>query len=147
MKASSLLLVGTLLLLCASAAFGQGVDVGDRMIREQRERDAASQRRQNEALTRISTLKEQQKTREILRQKDSISFRLNPSLTKKDRQAIAINPEDTKQFLALLQHGRTGIVRLQSANVCNPTDKVIAAASNCPNNIVGKATSYSFRTD
>lgn len=145
MKASSLLLVGTLL-LCTTSAFGQADDAG-RMIREQRERDAASQRTQNAALTRLNTLKEQQKAREILRRKDGISFRLNPSLTKRDREAIAINREDTKQFLALLQQARTGIVRLQSANVCNPLDKVIQAASNCPDNIVGKATSYSFRTD
>jgi hypothetical protein len=36
---------------------------------------------------------------------------------------------------------------LQSANVCNPADNVIQAASGCPDNIAGKATSYSFRTD
>ncbi|MDX6709287.1 MAG: hypothetical protein QOH96_303 [Blastocatellia bacterium] len=146
MKASSLLLVGALL-LCASSAFGQGDDARDRMIQEQRMRDEVSRRKQDAAFARLHVVKEEQKAREMVRRKDGISFRLNPSLTKKDREAIAINPEDTKQFLGLLQQGHTGIVRLQSANVCNPTDKVIQAASGCPDNIAGKATSYSFRTD
>src|SRR5258708_34017127 len=146
MKASNLLLVGAFL-RCASSAFGQGDDARDRMIQEQRVRDEASRRRQDAAFSRLHTLKDEQKAREMVRRKDGISLPLNPSLTKKDREAIAINPDDTKQFLALLQQGHSGIVRLQSANVCNPADKVIQAASGCPDNIAGKATSYSFRTD
>src|SRR5258707_14741969 len=107
MKTSSLILVGALL-LCASSAFGQGDDARDRMVQEQRERDEASRRRQDAAFARLHRMKDEQKVREMVRRKDSISFRLHPSLTKKDREAIAINPEDTKQFLALLQQDQTG---------------------------------------
>jgi hypothetical protein len=145
MKTSRLLVVGALL-LSASSAFGQGDDAAARMAKEeQRERDAASQHRQDQAFARLKSVNEQQRASEIVRRKGSVSFRPHPSLTRKDREAIFINPEDTKQFLTLLQQNHTGIVRIQSANVCDPSDKVVQASGNCPDNIVGKATSYSFR--
>lgn len=119
----------------------------NRNIRAQRDRETAAQiaynRRAAELFRRNAGRDDPAAA--LLRDKNGVYLRYKPSLTKADLEAISIHPADTRQFAAFLKQPDTGIVRLQSGDVCLPNRLVIQADSTCPNNIIGKATLYSFR--
>lgn len=77
----------------------------------------------------------------------SIHVGFKPAVTAFDVRAIEINEEDLRRFDGFLKQPKTGIVRLHNASVCVPNKNIIQADSPCPNNITGKATAYSFRSD
>lgn len=70
---------------------------------------------------------------------------LSPEITKQDSKAIAIHPDDSAAYKDFLQKKNKGIVRLHDAQQCDPHTGVITASSDCPNNILSKATAFSFR--
>jgi hypothetical protein len=119
-----------------------------RMVDDQRARDRISDQKQMESFERLQIIVQasHESNVEIIRRDQSVSFRYKPRLTKDDIKAISIHPADAIQFASFLRQPKTGIVRLQSADVCLPNNLVIQANGTCPNNIIGKATSYSFRT-
>lgn len=78
---------------------------------------------------------------------NSIHVGFKPALTAFDVRAIEVNDEDLRRFDGFLKQPKTGIVRLHDASVCVPNKNIIQADSPCPNNVTGKATAYSFRSD
>lgn len=73
------------------------------------------------------------------------ALRPHPSLNEQDLKAIAPPDEDLKTYAAFLKAPKTGILRLQNADICTPNNLIVQAAVPCPNNVKGKGTAYSFR--
>jgi hypothetical protein len=71
----------------------------------------------------------------------------NPRLNEQDIRAIEVSPADLQNYGEFLKSPKTGIIRLQNADVCSPNDLVLQASNTCPNNITGKATAFSFRAE
>lgn len=129
------------------SAFAQIETENDRNMSDQRARERATQvahnRRVSELLRRGAVYGDPSAT--VVRDKNGVYIKYKPNLTQADLAAISVHPADTRQFAAFLKQPDTGIVRLQSGDVCISNRLVIQADSTCPNNIIGKATLYSFR--
>lgn len=120
----------------------------ERIARELAARDAQMRRISAEGFARLTAISaESQENVRLIRKNGDVSFKYKPALTKQDIEAVSINPADLTQFKEFLKQPDTGIVRLQNAGICLPESQVIQAVGTCPNNIVGKATGYSFRTN
>ena len=120
----------------------------ERIAREQAARDAEMRRTITQGFLRLAAIRaENQENIRLIRKNGDVSFKYKPALTKQDIEAVSINPADLTQFKEFLKQPDTGIVRLQNAGICLPESQVIQAVGTCPNNIVGKATGYSFRTN
>lgn len=72
-------------------------------------------------------------------------LRFDQRLTEADKQAIAVGEEIRKRYSDVLKGGKAGAVRLQNADVCTPNGLIVAATGGCPNNVIAKATAFSFR--
>jgi hypothetical protein len=117
-------------------------------VREQMVRDAEMRRVQQIGFSRLATIKSKaQENVKLVRKDDEVSFKYKPTLTNEDIKAVTIHPADLSQFKEFLRQPNTGVIRLHSADNCLPESRVIQAVGTCPNNIIGKATSYSFRTN
>jgi hypothetical protein len=127
--------------------FAQIETENDRSMREQRTRETAAQiahnRRASELLRRGVVYGDPSAT--LTREKNGVYIKYKPNLTEADLAAISVHPADTRVFAAFLKQPDTGIVRLQNGDVCMSNRLVIQADSACPNNVIGKATLYSFR--
>ena len=67
--------------------------------------------------------------------------------TERDRELTALSAEDRAKFAAFLELPHTGFVRLHDAALCEEKSIIVSATEPCPYNILGKATSYSFRKE
>lgn len=74
-------------------------------------------------------------------------YRLPPTLTKSDKELIAINSADKIKFADFLKQDETGFLRLHDAADCGGKSNVVNAAKQCPWNVTGRAISYSFRKE
>jgi len=120
----------------------------ERIARELAARNAEMQRTIAQGFSRLAAIRaENQENIRLIRKNGDVSFKYKPALTKQDIEAVSINPADVTQYKEFLRQPDTGMVRLQNAAICLPESQVIQAVGNCPNNIVGKATGYSFRTN
>lgn len=144
MKSNIISLVICTLLLgsyCIEAQTSVPSSREQRIMEEQRRRD------QDAAFDRLKNISNGDSDNYSLNRENSkIAGKYNPKITKHDIQAISINPEDLKTFADFLKGSRTGILRLQNADVCSPENLIVQISLDCPNNIEGKATAYSFRT-
>lgn len=106
------------------------------------------ERRKQEDVYRQQAIKERnERGVSLVRGNQGVFIKYKPALTPADIRAIEINEEDLRRFDNFLRQAKTGIVRLHDAAVCVPNKNIIKADSNCPNNVAGKATGYSFRRD
>ena len=67
------------------------------------------------------------------------------NLSERDKQAIAMDPQDRRRFAGFLAQEDAGYVRLHEFDNCSPKNIVVNANEPCPWNVLGKAISYSFR--
>lgn len=81
----------------------------------------------------------------LVRKGNEVRVKYSPRLNDQDIHAIEVSPLDLKKYGAFLKSPKTGITRLQNADVCAPNDLVLQASNTCPNNVTGKATAFSFR--
>ena len=141
----SVILLGTISSVTAQSTIddAQRQQIMDRAARRRQMEDL---QRQDEEVARLRTITERrQTTADLIRNNDNIFIKYKPNLTKEDINAIAVSPEDLRTFAGFLKQPGTGIIRLHSAEICTPEKLVIHATGNCPNNVEGKATGYSFR--
>lgn len=68
-------------------------------------------------------------------------------LTEKDRLAIGINSNDVAKFATFLKQPDTGMVRLHDISLCTENMRVLDANAPCPQNVLGKGASFSFRLE
>lgn len=137
------------MLLCSSsAAFAQTATTDEDRRREQMLRDAQTRREQQQSLARLRAINAANRKHlgSMRRVKDAPLGAYKPTLTPQDIEAVSINPADLNRYKEFLNQANTGIVRLHNANTCLPEGLIIQAEGACPNNVVGKATGYSFRT-
>ena len=148
MKSNCFLLVAVLSFLILSTAAQTPVNEAQQRAaaeREQRIIRAEAMRRNQEESNRMRAINEARQNVTNSRSESSRIVTDKPALTKSDIDAISINPEDAKPFTAFLKQPRTGILRLHNATICSPEKFVVQASGICPNNVQGKATSFSFR--
>ncbi|MFZ1701718.1 MAG: hypothetical protein WBO10_12675 [Pyrinomonadaceae bacterium] len=74
-----------------------------------------------------------------------LTIRYNQFLRPEDRRAIYIPPVDITAYEDFLKEQKTGIVRLQSSDLCPQKAIVLRGVDGCPNAIRGRATAFSFR--
>jgi hypothetical protein len=143
----SLKYIFALLLLSVFPAAAQSPQDVERQAREQAIRDNQARRREQIGLNRLRIISERHQSAHLVRRKHAVLIKYKPSLTAADIRAIEIHEDDLRQFNYFLRQPKTGIVRLHNADVCLPNKNIIQAESNCPNNVSGKATGFSFRRD
>lgn len=141
----------TILLCGSSAAFAQITATTDQARRrEQMMRDAQARQEQQQSLARLRAINQanhQYLASGMGRVSDvPLGGYKQPTLTQQDIEAVSINPADLNRYKEFLSQSNTGIMRLHNASICSPERLIIQAESACPNNVVGKATGYSFRT-
>lgn len=134
----SILLLGS---FSIEAQMTTGSSESDKAVFEQR-RTEESQRRADAARIQASRIEAQLRN---LPNQNKIPLLNKPVITKRDIAAISVNQSDEKLFAVFLEQPNTGIVRLQNGDNCSTEGLVVQAEGNCPNNIIGKATAYSFR--
>jgi hypothetical protein len=122
-------------------------DQARRMADEQAIRERRDAERREAEFRRLKEIADGKnpETRRVLGGPRTPARALHPSLNEQDKQATLILPEDLKQYADFLKQPKTGIIRLQNADNCSPSDLVVKASAVCPNNISGKATAFSFR--
>ena len=69
------------------------------------------------------------------------------TLTDRDKELTSLIPEDKTKFGAFLALPHTGFLRIHDSALCDEKSAIISANEPCPYNIMGKATSYSFRKE
>jgi len=77
--------------------------------------------------------------------KRNFSTRHGVELTEKDKQAVAMNPEDAQRYAAFLEGKDTGFARLYDTADCEMNGRIVNVGDQCPVNMRGRGTSYSFR--
>ncbi|MFZ1701717.1 MAG: hypothetical protein WBO10_12670 [Pyrinomonadaceae bacterium] len=148
MRVSKAVLLFTMLVLASLATFGQtpSYTPDPATVERERQRAAAEARMradQERAQQRLSAVSKRINPDDIYF--DGIMPRYGPNLTDEDIRAISISPEDLKTYQEFLRSAKTGIVRLQNAEICPPNPIIVRASAGCANNVNGKATAYSFR--
>ena len=106
----------------------------------------AERRRQSAAYARLKSIsdKEYRLKKTHISELDGIYG--GPSLSNDDKKAITVDAGIRDKYQDLLKRGKAGVIRLHNADVCKPNDLVVAATGGCPNNVIAKATAFSFRT-
>lgn len=99
------------------------------------------ERRQREKeFQRLKILQQQAAIRKTNAEREALKAKATP----KDREAVAVNPEDKARFAAFLKQPRTGIFRLHDIKNCEESEKVYNVEDPCPAHIIDKASAYSF---
>jgi hypothetical protein len=77
--------------------------------------------------------------------KRNFSTRYGVDLTRRDKQSVAMNPQDAQTFAAFLERKDAGFVRLYDVADCEMNQRILKVSDQCPANMRGRGTSYSFR--
>lgn len=127
------------------------IDAAAQRAAEERQRqvDLANTKRREQEFDRLRAISNGLYTTDetLIRNGKNVKVRYSPKYTERDIRAIAVPDELLKSNAAFLRGNGTGIRRLQDTAVCDPNKLIITAATECPDNVVAKATSFSFRTD
>ena len=67
----------------------------------------------------------------LIRDSKGVRATYSPTLTEEDVRAVSISPDDLTTWEKFLQSPKTGIIRLQSSDVCPPNDMVVKASAGC----------------
>jgi hypothetical protein len=148
-------LTGFLLLLLAFSIAGRAQTDGQQNSARDAQRAALEtqtrlqvERERQAGYARLKAISESKNSRNATRIADANGrfVRFDPRLTDADKQAITIDEDILKRYRVLLKREKAGVVRLQNADICTPNRLVVAAVGGCPNNVIAKATAFSFRT-
>lgn len=82
---------------------------------------------------------------EAILTKRGLLARTLPKLSDRDKSLIAMASDDREKFAEFLDKEKTGFVRLHDIANCADKNYVLDISNSCPWDILGKATSYSFR--
>jgi hypothetical protein len=115
-----------------------GQIVGPVTTQDQTRIDARERQRTNGQFERLKGLRANEA-------KKNIPSMYPRPLTEKDKEAIALLPEDAVIYENFLKLEDTGFVRLHNRDNCNIDPRVLDTSSPCPANVMTRATNYSFR--